>query len=76
VQWKQTDLAKLKQLIRKQIVIEITKLEERKLVRRERKEAERKRKLKEEEEIQIQDTTMNKTGNMGRTGGVNFQDKS
>jgi len=37
-------LAKLKQLIRKQIVIEITKLEERKLVRRERKEAERKRK--------------------------------
>jgi hypothetical protein len=51
VQWKQTDLAKLKQLIRKQIVIEITKLEERKLVRRERKEAERKRKLKEEEEI-------------------------
>jgi hypothetical protein len=46
-------LAKLKQLIRKQIVIEITKLEERKLVRRERKEAERKRKLKEEEEINV-----------------------
>ena len=46
-------MAKLKQLIRKQIVIEITKLEERKLVRRERKEAERKRKLKEEEEINV-----------------------
>ena len=46
-------MAKLKQLIRKQIVIEITKLEERKLVRRERKEAERKRKLKEEAEINV-----------------------
>jgi len=48
VQWKIWELSKLKLLIRKVLVNEISKIEERKLTKREAAEIERKRKEKEE----------------------------
>lgn len=70
---------KLEQLIRKQVIIELTRIENRKMARAYRIEEAAKKKAKEEEEGQEVDAgVMNRSGanSPTKTGGVNFQDKS
>lgn len=78
VQWKCQDVEKLKMLIRKQVIMELTRIEERKKVRIDRIELKAKRKAQEEDDNEAEETgIMNKsTGSPQKGMSVAFQDKS
>ena len=85
-QWKTSDMEQLKAAIKKSVITELFKLEERKHVRREQAEIVRKRKAKAEElrdqreASMLQQSMLNRSGVMGasptRGGGVGFLDRS
>lgn len=75
-QWKCYDPEKLKMLIRRQVILELTRIEERKKVRAE-VELAAKRKAEEDEEDEADVGAMNRSGGSPQKGGgVAFEGKS
>lgn len=81
--WKTYDTDRFEYLVRKITIVELMKIEERKQVRREKKDQieKQRRKREEEEDAKAEQsfaqTSMNKTGQFGSPSkGVGFYDKS
>lgn len=75
-QWKCYDHEKLKMLIRKQVILELTRIEERKKVRADRKEMIEKRRAQEDEADEVDVTAMNKSSGSPNKTGVAFEARS
>ena len=75
-QWKCYDPEKLKMLIRKQVILELTRIEERKKVRSDRVELAAKLKAQEDDEDDAEVVALNRSAGSPQKGSVVFQDKS